>query len=299
MEVGGPEGRLILGKFAEEEVLAFFENFAGWKLLAKNSDFCKRGLDLLFACNDPYTGKKEGIVADSKHVEHGQDFTSSTLRSKLGDLYSKLDTFATCNNLLEDERVRGRIDRLKIGITALRFAAFDYTKYVSTLADFQPESIRSAKDVPVMIALGNDRLAAFARVQQEARGRTILWKYFRYLENTHERFSPILSPYMLVADFIPGAFVFGSEESRFLLVFGRPSIEFFEFYASFEDRFQFNPHVYLFTDGRADQESVYAQFLPEDQRSRTIQILETEKNLSLNLARVFLPPKSPGIALVL
>lgn len=191
---------------------------------------------------------------------------------------------------MEDERVRGRVDRLKIGITALRFATFHHTKYVSTLAGYRPERVRTSKNVPVMIALGNDRLAAFARVQQEARGRTILWKYFRYLENTHELYSPVLSPYMLVSDFIPGAFISGIEEFRFLLVFGRPSIEFFEFYASFEDRLQFNPHVYLFTEGRADQESVYAQFLPEDQRSRTILILETEQNLSLNLARVFLPP---------
>lgn len=288
VEIAGPEGRNVLGKFAEKELRAFFEHFAGWDLLAANRDFCGRGLDFLFSYDDPYTGYREGVLVDSKHVEDGEAFAPSSLQEKLKALYAKFAVFAGCEPLWTDDNIRGRMKHLRFGIAALRFHRFDRDRYTSVLKTFDPTGMTGAQRLPVMITLANDRLAAFLGLKQFAPGARIEWRYFRYLKNEHQRNLPVLSASMLVSDIIPGVLRTGDSETRFVLAFQEPAREFFEYFGSFEKHFQFDPQYYLFARGRADQEERYKQYLPREQSDREIHIVGgADLDLNVDLARVF------------
>jgi hypothetical protein len=138
-----------------------------------------------------------------------------------------------------------------------------------------------------MVAVANDRLAAFAGLKHFSKGKRILWQYFRYMKNAHPHLSPVLSVSLLTSDVVPGVLKSERGEHKFILAFQQPSREFFDFFSDFEQRFQFNPDFYFFSEGRADQEGTYSQYLPSEQQHRKIHIVGTDDTLNINLSQVF------------
>jgi hypothetical protein len=256
-------------------------------LLIENDDFAGRGLGQLYAYDDPYSGRREGVVVDVKHVEDPDTFGVGLLERKVEPLYQKLTTWDNAQDFWSDDRVDVQFERLKIGVTALRFTNFDPERYASTMEGFDPRGVPESSKTPVMIVLGNDRVGAFAGLWRYLRGTRPLWTYFRYMRNPHPSEVPVLSAAMLVSDLVPGRYRDGDEDVPFVLAHQEPSAEFFEYFGSFESTFQFNPRKYLFARGRPDRIASYRELLPTDQVDREIVLLDSAVGESTDLTQVF------------
>jgi hypothetical protein len=91
----GPEGKNVISNLTESELRAFFQLVAGWHLVFQNVDVRigynlplpmegyeekDRGIDFLFAAFNPFTGRKEGILVETKHVRERQAVYASRLQ---------------------------------------------------------------------------------------------------------------------------------------------------------------------------------------------------------------------------
>lgn len=286
-EVGGPEGRNLIGGYTENEMIAFFSLFAGWELLSKNRDFDGRGLDLLWRYRDPYTRKLEGILVDAKHVEDGRSFSESRFRADLTKVYEKLAHFSGSSAFWQDSEVRGRIDRLKIAITAFRFTGFDRARYQETLRTFDPDKLPISKRAPTIISLANDRIGTFLGLLRHAKYSKVEWHYFDYRQNEIEDYSRVLTCSMMVSDIIPGRYKRNNDYVDFVLTFQEPNDQFFDFFKSFKRQFQFDPQEFLFASGRPDQGERYRRLIDRYYPERAFEILDGDNDLRVNLASEF------------
>ena len=121
----GPEGKNVISNLTESEVRAFFQQVAGWHLVFQNVDVRigynlplpiggfeekDRGIDFIFSAFNPFTGRKEGILVETKHVKERQTLYASRLQEYVDNLKRKLDGIRASSSFQHDPDVLTHID---------------------------------------------------------------------------------------------------------------------------------------------------------------------------------------------
>lgn len=304
----GPEGRNVISNLTESEVRAFFQQVAGWHLVFKEVDVRigynlplpiedfeekDRGIDFLFSVFNPFVGRKEGILVETKHVKAKRTLYARRLQKYVDTLKWKLDGIRTSSSFQHDPDVLAHIDgTVDYGMLVLRFRQFD-REHFYRLCSQVDTSLHRGSDIPVIAVLSNDRMSAFIELRRRAGDGTLEFYYPRYLSNPKPRYIPCLSLSYMLSDWVLGAIRLGKERQKFILSFDEPSPEFFnllyEIYQEFKDDNLF-PGIdeIFFVNADYESKSLYEQRLKNSPISEIgtprIVILRQDLNMSYDIA---------------
>ena len=250
----GPEGKNVISNLTENEVRAFFQHVAGWHLVFQNVDVRigynlplpiedfeekDRGIDFLFSAFNPFAGRKEGMLVETKHAKERQTLYAHRLQEYIDILKRKLDGIRASSSFQHDPDVLTHIDgAVDYGVLVLRFRQFDQ-EYLYHLCSQVDTSLHRGSDIPVIAVLSNDRMSAFIELRKRAGDSTLEFYYPCYLSNTASRYARGLSLSYLLSDWVLGAIVSGEERRTFILSFDEPTPDFFkllyEIFCEFKD----------------------------------------------------------------
>jgi hypothetical protein len=301
VNIRGPEGKNILGSFAEDEIEAFFSNFLKWKLLYKNFDetFLEvesendeiRGFDFLYQLYEPFDKyyKNHGIIIESKKIADTAIFNKSRLSKDIQTLKYKIEKAQTSKELHEDEKIRDNdIHYFRYGILCYRFKEFDFNKYYKVLKEYQMKNKSRGSNFPVIFVLSNDRLSTFIELMNLVDDKkSIEYLYPPYKANGWENWDEKLSLFYLFSDIIP----FKADNKKNILSFDKPSVNSFNFIQEFCKKFLPEISSITIARGEYDQDSLYKQYKVEFDKTvdkiLELDVLNNEMNCSTNLTKVF------------
>jgi len=250
----GPEGKNVISNLTESEVRAFFQHVAGWHLVFQNVDVRigynlplpmeefeekDRGIDFLFSVFNPFTGRKEGTLVETKHVKERQTLYASRLQDYVDILKRKLDGIRASSSFQHDPDILTQIDgTIDYGILVLRFKQFDW-EHLYHLRSQVDTSLHRGSDIPVIAVLSNDRMSAFTELRRRASDGTLEFYYPRYLLNMEPQYARCLPLNYMLSDWVLGAIRLGGERRTFILSFDEPTPDFFkllyEIFCEFKD----------------------------------------------------------------
>lgn len=254
ININGPEGRNIKGSHTEDEIEAFFSNFAKWKLLYRNVDVSflnvdnraeeNRGVDFLYRMYEPFESATYGVIIESKKVKDKKSFSKSRLADDIYTLKRKIQKAQNSKELYEDGKIRNDIEYFKYGILCYRFNDFDSDHFRKVLQEVQIKDTKRGALFPIIFILSNDRLSRFVHMRK-LDGEPIKYYYPPYGANKWMVEDEKLSLYYLFSDIIP----FYSGEVKSILSFDMPSPRAFQFMADFCTRFSYDVSKLILAKG--------------------------------------------------
>lgn len=306
INIDGPEGRNITGEFAENEIKAFFSNFAKWELIYENFDvkFLKkkngktkdenRGFDLLYKLYEPSELSKQGIVIECKKIKDGSTFSPSKLNGDIDTLKEKIISCQKSTQLYRDEKIKyHEIETYRYGILFYRFIKYDHNQYLKCLKKIQlSEKIRGS-NFPVIFVISNDRISAFMHLKQNVKqtlGNEPIEFYYSPMNDFRKtnKKNKQLSLFNLFSDVIP--FSIGNKNG--VLTFDFPSIKSFKLIERFCSEFDFNISYIAFARNDYTQEHIYNHYKSEckdiDMANIELIYLNNDMNCSTNLEKEFI-----------
>ncbi len=291
----GPEGKNITGEFAEDEIEAFFSNFAGWNSIYYNVDIAvpkvsdeekseNRGYDFIYELFEPLENINQGVIIESKKISDISNFTPSMLAKHIGILKHKVKQVMNYQELYEDTKIKAcNVKSFRYAILCYRFSSFDYDKYLQTLEMCKLEETIRDMNFPTIFILSNDRLKAFVELKNYTKD---LKFYSRQLRSTNTlQESDKLPLFHLFSDIVP----FKSKDGDGILTFDKPSVESFLFIKDFESYYNMNLSTIIFANCNYNDEPIYNQYKSEIEGFENISpmYLGFDMNCSINLKTVF------------
>jgi len=268
----GPEGKNIMGEFAENEIEAFFSNFINWKLIYKNVDlkslkhpdeeeYENRGYDFIYKLHEPFDAINRGIIIETKKVGDISNFKPSTLTKHIEILKYKINQANHSEELYENPNIKfDNIHLFRYGILCYRFFKFNLDKYYKVLKQIEISDTKSKRpNFPTIFVLSNDRLHAFSEWKKLIKGQ--LKFYDRDpLSINHLVENERMSLFHLFSDIIP----FSEYDSNLnkcngILSFDKPKLETFLFIEDFCRNFNFPISKIIFVNCDISKSSLYDQ----------------------------------------
>lgn len=141
----GPESRNVLAEDFEEQLVSMGREL-GWVEVARNVDVIlkpgqpSRGIDVLWAIDNPWTARTEGWVGEAKRRKNKTKYTPGEVQKELQTLRDKVGGLRDNPRFYDDPTVkRARIKELLGGIIAYRSEDFDLQKLRTILRDMDFE----------------------------------------------------------------------------------------------------------------------------------------------------------------
>jgi hypothetical protein len=141
----GPESRNVLAEDFEEQLVRMGRDL-GWLEVVRNVDVIlrpgqpSRGIDVLWAIDNPWTGRTEGWVGEGKRRKDKTKYTPADVKKEIQILRDKVGGLRDNARFYDDEHVkRAKIKELLGGIIAYRSEDFDLDKLRTTLRDMDFE----------------------------------------------------------------------------------------------------------------------------------------------------------------
>jgi hypothetical protein len=282
----GPEGKNLMGEFAELEFKAFFSNFVGWKLLYTDVDLKglkhpddekpeNRGYDFLYKVREPFDNYNKAVIIESKKIESISGFSTSILSKHIEILKYKMDKANHSLELSNDQKIQhNEIKSYRYGILCYRFRKFDLNKYRNILKNYEPtESTSNDINFPVIFILSNDKLHAFSKWKTSSEGHLKFYDRdplsMRLLTE-----SDSLSLFNLFSDYIP----FIEDDGKLgkqngILTFDKPSVESFLYIEDFCKNFDLGISKIVFLNCDLGQKDLYDQYKEEVESFKKIEPL--------------------------
>lgn len=294
INIHGPEGNNITGEFAEDEIEAFFSNFAGWNLMYSNIDIPipklsdeekskNRGYDFLYELFEPLEDN-HGIIIESKKITDISDFVPSKLSKHIDDLKSKIKVATNAQYVYDDPKIKSHgIKSFRYGVLCYRFTKFDYDRYLKTLKTCSLGETKRSMNFPAIFILSNDRLKAFVELKNCAPGLKFYYRHPRYAGRLKE--SDKLPLFHLFSDIVP----FKCEDGDGILTFDKPSVESFLFIKDFEEYYEMKLSTIIFANCNYNDEHIYNQYKSEVTGFENISpmYLGSDMSCDKNLKQVF------------
>lgn len=141
----GPESRNVLAA-AFEDQLALMGRDLGWVDVVRNVDVIVkpgtpgRGIDVLWAIANPWTGQTEGWIGEAKRRKDKTKYTPGDVQAEIQKLRDKVGGLRDNGRFYADSTVRrARIKELVGGMIAYRSEDFDAAKLRVNLRDMEFE----------------------------------------------------------------------------------------------------------------------------------------------------------------
>lgn len=267
----GPEGKNVMGEFAETEIEAFFSNFVNWKLIYKNVDlkslkhpnenkYENRGYDFIYKLHEPFD-ISNGIIIETKKVGDISSFKPSILTEHIEILKYKIDKANHSKELYKNSNIMfNNINLYRYGILCYRFFKFDLDKYYNVLKQIEITDQKTKSfNFPTIFVLSNDRLHAFSEWKKLIKGRLTFYDRDP-LSTNHLVENEKMSLFHLFSDIIPfSEYDSNSNKSNGILSFDKPKLESFLFIEDFCRNFEFNISKIIFVNCDISKSSLYDQ----------------------------------------
>lgn len=236
MSGAGPEERNLLADDNEEWAKHFFEVVVNWKLITKNYDIRKsdrgqkRGLDLVFQCFDPFTGKIDNLVVEAKHRQDDDSMTTKNIGDMIKDLKDKIElakiTTSWTGTNFESTLFEGEF---LPGVLFLKLEMYDHESISDSIKRVVVEGTNT--NPPVIGIMTNRRLAQILSLTNKKENLEFYYPVFG--KNRVKAWHPFLSFTYLFSDIIAGRykeFVRGNGKEKvidryFILSFEEPTLE--------------------------------------------------------------------------
>jgi hypothetical protein len=141
----GPESRNILAE-AFEDQLVLMGRELGWHDVARNVDVIlkpgqpSRGIDVLWAIDNPWVGHTEGWISEGKRRKDKTKYTPGEVQNAIQELRDKVGGLRDNPRFYDDPTVRSaKIKTLLGGVIAYRSENFDLEKLRTNLRDMDFE----------------------------------------------------------------------------------------------------------------------------------------------------------------
>lgn len=141
----GPESRNVLAEDFEEQLVSMGRDL-GWVEVARNVDVIlkpgqpSRGIDVLWAIDNPWTDRIEGWVGEAKRRKDKSKYTPGEVQKEIQTLRDKVGGLRDNPRFYNDPTVKAtKIKELLGGIIAYRSEDFDLSKLRTTLRDMDFE----------------------------------------------------------------------------------------------------------------------------------------------------------------
>lgn len=163
----GPEANNQRAAAFEDRLVAMGDTL-GWATICRNVDvFIRnngqsygRGVDVLWAIQNPLTEQREGCIGEAK--VHGAQAALSTVQDELQTLHDKVQRFNGQRTFWNNAYIAASLDTLRWGLLAHRTANFDAAKARHQLRNVELRERQRGPNAPAMFFCGPDVLEALA-----------------------------------------------------------------------------------------------------------------------------------------